>query len=144
LDADDSLDPSYLKILLPLAAECPKGGEFYYSDWRSGPDGRAHHAERWDVEALKKKALFAITFLHSRAAFDTIEGFDEKLEWWEDWDYVLRLGLAGYRGVRVPKALFTYRYDTGARREHSLRNKDELIRLFRSKYEAATPEKEMG
>jgi glycosyltransferase involved in cell wall biosynthesis len=144
LDADDFLDPHYLQETLPLTEECPEGGELYYTDWISLPNGKEHHAARWDVRQLKQLALFAVTFVHSRRAFDAIGGFDESLLLWEDWDYAIRLALAGCVGRRVAKPLFSYRYDTGRRREESLEHKDQLIQTFRRKYEAAMPEGEMG
>ena len=89
-------------------------------------------------------ALFAITFLHPRKAFFDIGGFDEDLNLWEDWDYEIKLGMHGYSGERVPHPLFTYRYDTGMRREESLKHKDELLLEIRGRYSEMTPAARRG
>ena len=46
-------------------------------------------------------------------------GFDEEIPAWEDWDYQLRLASKGICGTRIPEPLFTYRKDTGQRREEN-------------------------
>jgi len=148
LDADDILEREFLAELLPRAEECFEGGEFYYTDWYLSTDRteerEIHKARPWRVRELKRQALFAITFLHARAAFDHVGGFDPDVALWEDWDYALRLARAGYKGVRVPQPLFTYRHHTGLRREEGYQKRKELVAAFRSKYEAMVPGGNMG
>lgn len=139
LDADDFLYRDYVKVVLDTLTHCQEDSRLVYSDWVSLPNGEVHRAENWNLDRLKQYALFAVTFAHPRKAFDTIGGFDESMELWEDWDYVVRLALAGYSGIRVTQPLFAYRYDTGERREDSLKNKDQLMRAMRAKYEVAIP-----
>jgi len=82
--------------------------------------------------------------VHPKVAWEQVGGFDETLSLWEDWDYTVRLALEGYKGVRVPKALFVYCYDTGTRREESLTRKDEITKQFHARYVSAVPKPRRG
>jgi len=144
LDADDELDKHFLRQTLKVAAVRPKS--IIYTDWVSLPEGKIHKAEAWDFERLKKQALFVITFLHPREAFDEVGGFNEDIPVWEDWDYTVQLAHKGYHGIRVPESLFSYHYESGKRREECLDNAPELMKEFRQRYATleALPPKESG
>ncbi len=144
IDADDYLMRGYVYETLKASEACPNDAMFYYTDWYAMPEGKAHKAEPWNLDRLKTHALFAVTFLHPRKAFFDIGGFDEDLALWEDWDYEIKLGMNGYGGQRVPLPLFAYRYDTGVRREESLRNKDALLLEIRGRYSDMTPAARRG
>ena len=144
LDADDELDKHFLRQTLKVAAIRPKS--IIYTDWISLPEGKIHHAEEWNFERLKKQALFVITFLHPKEAFDEVGGFNEEIPVWEDWDYTVQLAHKGYHGIRVPEPLFSYHYESGKRREECLDNAEELMKEFRQRYLTleALPPKELG
>lgn len=144
LDADDMLLRTALDDLLEVAINCKNDTAVVYPDWICYPEGKPHMAENWSLDRLMDHALFAITFLHPKEAWETVGGFDEEIEWWEDWDYTIRLALAGYKGIRRPKPLFIYRYDTGFRREESLNRRHEVMKQIRGKYAAATPKRRTG
>jgi len=144
LDADDYLLRDYISIMAESCLQCSSEGKLFYSDWIERPEGKAHQAEIWNLRRLMNRALFAVTFVHPKAAWELVEGFDEELSLWEDWDYTIKLALAGYTGVRIKKPLFAYRYDTGVRREESLENSDWLHKEITKKYEAVIPKKRRG
>jgi GT2 family glycosyltransferase len=139
LDADDYFLPGFIEQTLAKTQECDTDALLVYTDWVSLPNNEAHKAEEWDVSRLRDHALFAVTFVHAKSAFEEIGGFDEDLELWEDWDYCIKLAMKGYYGERVPTPLFAYRYDTGRRREDSLDNKEALLARIRGKYAGAVP-----
>ena len=144
LDADDELDKHFLRQTLKVAAVRPKS--IIYTDWISLPEGKVHHAEEWNFERLKNQALFVVTFLHPKEAFDEVGGFNEEIPVWEDWDYTVQLAHKGYHGIRVPEPLFSYHYESGKRREECLDNAEELMKGFRQRYLTleALPPKELG
>jgi len=131
LDADDFLEPLFLENLLSLAAQSKEGLELFYTDWFRDTQDDVHVAEPWAISRLKKKAIIPVTFLHSRKAFELAQGFNEDIPGWEDWDYSLRLASCGCTGVHIEAPLFTYRYETGLRREECLERKDDLIAFFK-------------
>lgn len=134
LDADDYLLPTFLRDTLLIIEQCKEDSVLVYTDWISKPDGEEHKAENWNVDRLLDHALFAVTFVHPRSSFDAVGGFSEDIELWEDWDYTIKLAKEGYVGIRVPKPLFAYRYDTGRRREDSLSNMETLLPLIRGRH----------
>lgn len=138
LDADDTLERSFLKETLKVSEECPDA-LMVYTDWFSQPDGLVHRADEWDLGALQRRALFAMTFVHPRQGWVDTGGFDESLEGWEDWEYTLKLGFAGYTGSRIRQPLLTYYYDTGTLRKESLINKDRLLPIIYGKYDKVKP-----
>lgn len=144
LDADDELDKHFLRQTLKIAALRPKS--IIYTDWISLPEGKIHKAEAWNFERLKQQALFVITFLHPKEAFDEVGGFNEDIPVWEDWDYTVQLAHKGYHGIRVPEPLFLYHYESGKRREECLDNAPALMEVFRKNYVTlvALPSKEPG
>jgi glycosyltransferase involved in cell wall biosynthesis len=48
-------------------------------------------------------------FLINANAFNAMGGFDERLKWFEDWDFLARLTLAGYDYDVIPEPLLKYR-----------------------------------
>ena len=43
-----------------------------------------------------------------REAFEKVNGYDEELTGWEDYDMWIRMMKEGYVGKRIPKPLFVY------------------------------------
>lgn len=144
LDADDYVYHNYVSSMQEVIVYCEGEARVVYSDWVEMPKGEVHAAENWNLERLKDHALFAVTMLVPKSAHMRVGGFDESLDLWEDWEFVLRLALAGYVGIRVPKPLFAYRYDTGTRREESLKDKERLLALIRGRYATAIPSPRRG
>ena len=134
LDADDFFYRDFCKATLDILANCEEDVKLVYTDWVTLPEGKTHTAENWNIDRIKNHALFAVTFVHPRSMFDAVGGFDEDLHLWEDWDYVIKLAVAGFSGIHCTQPLFAYRYDTGVRREQSLEQKDVLLRMIRAKY----------
>jgi len=144
LDADDYMLPDFLKSTYAVAKECQGDGSLVYTDWISAPQMEPHTAENWSLERLMDHAIFAVTFMHTKAIWKEVGGFSEDVDLWEDWEYTLKLAMAGAKGMRVPKPLFVYRYNTGTRRRDSLNNKDELLKQIRGKYSLIIPKKRKG
>jgi glycosyltransferase involved in cell wall biosynthesis len=80
-----------------------------------------------------------ITSLVPKKYHDEINGFDESMESWEDWDYWLRMARAGKCFVRIEKPLVSYRFYTGTRREIGRQNAADLLDYLRAKYEGDEP-----
>lgn len=141
LDADDYLAPSALEILLATARDRANPMEYYYSDWYKQEEGKVYRAADFDAEHMRTNLLHSVTALYPTAAWDAVAGFDETLDAWEDWDYVLKLIEAGYCGVHVPFPLLYYRYSTGQRREELYAKRETAMTTMRAKWHKIMVEK---
>lgn len=127
LDADDILQPNALETMLAAAEGCPD--TVIYSQWWEdfGDEGTKLYdpSEYAANDLLRKGCIFAVTALYERKMWEEIGGFDEVLSHWEDWDFQIRLAVAGYCAAKIERPLFTYRKRTGQRREHNYANIDQ-------------------
>lgn len=118
LDADDYLQPDAMALMLEAFDQF--GGVVYsqwYDEYQDG-SSTVYDPPEWDAMLLLSKgAIHAVTALYPRAGWEAVGGFDEGMRHWEDWDFQIRLALEGICGTKVPAPLFTYRKDTGYRRE---------------------------
>jgi len=115
LDADDKMQPG---ALAKLAAEA-KPDRVVYGDMIWGGAGHAvkyHVFPAYDCDTMFRRAILPITSIHPKAAFEKVGGFDPRFEQMlEDWDYNIRLMLAGFCGYRIAEPVMTYRQHDGAR-----------------------------
>lgn len=75
-----------------------------------------------------------VSCLMPRKWHDLIDGFDEEMESWEDWDYWIRLAQAGRCFIRIEEPLLHYRFYTGERREIGRQQHSDLIDYMVDKY----------
>lgn len=134
LDADDYLMPDALFKMLVAFVE--SGGKYAYTDWLAlhGDKTEPHKSPEFRQEAWLERGQHAITALLLTEDARGVQGFDEQMPGWEDWDFFIKLMLSGICGARVPEVLMGYRMHSGTRREESLRQKDALLGLLRQRY----------
>lgn len=132
LDADDYLQPKFLE----LTHKFIKDADWVYTDLWSQTfeekpvEGSVNIKTSIGYESVKKTELkeftaenqfyggtAAVTALYKRSDFEQVGGFDEEYNR-EDWDFHMRLAMAGKCGFRLPSPLFTYRLHAGYRREY--------------------------
>lgn len=125
LDADDWLDPAALDRMLYTYKE--SGGKYVYSDWWSvEQDGvTAQTVPDYTREAWLQNGLHAVTALIETKWARKVGGFDVKIRGWEDWDFYIKLTIAGVCGIRIPEPLLYYRRYSGTWRNLALAAKDE-------------------
>lgn len=116
LDADDYLQPDALDILIATWRDQPNK-TYVYADFMVAETGEVKPCVEFSCEALQRQAIHSVTALYPKAAWTEIGGFDESLNSWEDWDFVISIANQGYCGVRVPHPLLYYRLGAGSRRE---------------------------
>jgi glycosyltransferase involved in cell wall biosynthesis len=110
LDADDRLGPTYLEKAIALL-EADRGVGFVYS-WVQifGDEDSVWHTEPFDLAELRQRNFISVSAVFRRDDWEMIGGFAEDMrEGYEDWEFWLRLGASGRRGVLIPEPLFEHR-----------------------------------
>lgn len=109
LDGDDKLCEGALAKMAALAD--PKKAVFgNLMLFGEGFGQRYHSLRNYDGRALLESPIMPIMSLHTKAAFEEIGGFDTAFEGGlEEWDYNIRLMLAGVCGEQIDEPLFWYR-----------------------------------
>lgn len=130
LDADDFLQPEALEAL--YKAWTP--GTYIYSDWIVHETGEIKQSFDFNCKELLQKLPHAVTALYEREAWEKVGGFDEKLQAWEDWDFVIAIAASGYCGVRLTQPLLHYRMQAGKRREMHYAGKEEYKKEIAAKW----------
>ena len=120
LDADDSLEPHALNILLGSVSGKKDVVYGRFSSWDSTMRNRVY---MHDAARLKPNPFISLSrgnfsppgsMIIPSSAFEEIGGFDQEVAGCEDWDMLIRLARAGYRFRRVNKPVFNYRRHMGS------------------------------
>jgi glycosyltransferase involved in cell wall biosynthesis len=129
-DADDYMQPLFLDVLIKTYDIY---GGWVYSDWFD-QEGQTKEAKPWHAAQLVDKMLGPMTGLYRKADWELVGGFDEQGPGWEDWNFQLSLLEHGICGSRVALPLFTYRYQTGTRRENNFSNAKEILQYIKNRH----------
>lgn len=109
LDADDKL---YEGILAKMAARASPD-HVVYGDLMIFGNGHAqrYYALRdYDGRTMIEHPIMPVTTLHTKKAFEEVGGFDKAFEeGLEEWDYNIRLTVAGYCGIHLKEPMLWYR-----------------------------------
>lgn len=128
LDADDFLQPIALDVF--VATQKAYGG-WVYSDWYD-QEGQHKLAQDWDATKLLTKMVGPMTGLYPKE--DMLAVLFDDFGGWEDWDAQLSLLERGVCGTHVRHPLFTYRYQTGTRREDNFKKAGNLLEYVKKKH----------
>ena len=113
LDCDDWIEPNYARRALELIAG--REDAFVYSWLAAFGEYEAVLRKRWDPFAQLIVNRLAYCMLIPKALWRQVGGYDETMRLGcEDWDFNIRLGLAGAEGLCLPEPLFHYRVSAGS------------------------------
>jgi glycosyltransferase involved in cell wall biosynthesis len=110
LDADDTMEPTYLEKCV-LLMEGNAGVSLAYSWLRvTGSEERVWKSESLDLDRLRYYNHVSISAVFRREVGLSGGGFCAAMrEGYEDWEFWLRLGSEGHRGEVIPETLVNYR-----------------------------------
>lgn len=114
LDADDKLDPQFIRRLLPpLLADDTLGYAYSHVKFFDASAG-SWECPEYDPRRLLVENLSVATAVVRRRAFDEAGGYQPDMVYgFEDWDFWIALLAIGYHGRCVPEPLFFYRKHAG-------------------------------
>ena len=139
LDADDLMVNTAIETMLRAYASYREACYVYGDAWQTNGDGKVGYyvAPTYDRQLLiGERNIHNVTALVPTSIARKVGGFDEVIRGWEDWDFYIRLALAGYCGVKVPAPFILYRLNLGINRAYSGSIGDQLIRDVRERYHA--------
>jgi glycosyltransferase involved in cell wall biosynthesis len=139
MDCDDTIEPTFLEETVgALRAAAPDVGFVFSHEQKVG--------HRLQINRTYFK-LFDQLFINRvpccmvvrRQAWEAVGGFDASMrDGYEDWEFTIALGRAGYRGLVVPKVLFNYRTrDDGLMMSRSTYMHGALWKRIREKHREA-------
>ena len=135
VDADDLLQPEKFKVQTQCAAAAPNDVAVIYSPWQHyeqidgtwQPCGELVASDVGDdpVVRILQDRLFGYVgpTLIRRSSLEAVNGFDSELLHGEDYDFMLRVAMAGGRFFRAftPDPLFLYRMVPGSMWQRSMK-----------------------
>lgn len=109
LDADDMLVPGALDALVALWEGIP-----LYPDLIKfkGAEQKEYTLLDFDCDLIMRKCVSSVNVLHSKEQWAAVGGWDESVEFYEDWEYNARL-MSTFCGRHVSKPLVMYRIHPG-------------------------------
>ncbi|MDR3637361.1 MAG: glycosyltransferase [Isosphaeraceae bacterium] len=111
LDGDDIFPHGYIQQRLAVARANPHAAFVFGAAQAFGGEWNFYwDAPDWSLERLWNGNYVNTSTLIRRDAFEQVGMWRETFGTAWDWDLALRLGKAGFRGVRDPKAFLLYRH----------------------------------
>lgn len=149
LDSDDRLSPDYVAVLAEQMARHPEAGYAHCNVAEMDIDGREQRVRRLarmqeyesPDEALRAGArgyrVAANCILYRAAALRKVDYYRPTLDWraCEDWHLIVRLTLAGWGNVYVPRTLVHYRFwedAAGVRAARKIPDVRESVEIYRT------------
>jgi len=108
LDSDDMIRNGYIKSCVTILQRDKNISPVYCDTHHVGEIQGVEKRPEWDkVRLLEGPFIVNCSMMH-REAFEKVNGYDEDLNGWEDYDMWLRMMKEGYIGKRIDKPLFIY------------------------------------
>lgn len=109
-DSDDTFNPLYLQLAINEIKKDDNISPVYCDTNHIGFIQGVEQRPEWSLQRLKKGPFIVSCSLFRKSAWEKVNGYDETMKGWEDYDIWWRMGNKGYKGIRIPYALFNYRH----------------------------------
>lgn len=109
LDADDSIQPTYVERLVAALDANPDVSIAYGAQQNFGADETFHRHDPYDFRRETIQNVIGVASMFKRAAWEAVGGYCEELDSYEDWDFWIGCGERGHHAIHVPEAVFNYR-----------------------------------
>lgn len=109
LDADDTIESTYFEKTLCLLESNP-GLTFAYSLGRTfGEKNQTWLTEPFSLRLLLEYNHIPAVAVLRKFSWNKVGGYDPAMYGFEDWEFWINLGKAGFRGRLIPERLLNYR-----------------------------------
>lgn len=136
LDGDDILPHGYIEQRLKVARENLRAAFVFGPAQAFGNDWNYYwDTPEWSLERLWNGNYVNTSTLYRRDVFESVGMWREIIGTAWDWDLALRIGKAGFSGVRDPKAFLLYRHHVNSHsQEAKLKDQQSDTTINRMKY----------
>lgn len=108
LDSDDVILPRYVESCVKIINRDNNISPVYCDTIHEGEMKGVEKRPEWSQDKLIQGPFIVNCSMFTRESFDSVNGYDEELTGWEDYDMWLRMSQNGYIGYRIPEAMFVY------------------------------------
>lgn len=133
LDADDKIDETYIEKCIWVLTKYPHISIVYPSVQHFGDQKDIWHAQPYDFRLLLDYNYLVVSAVFKKELWEKIDGFDEKIPGYEDWDFWIRAGSFGYEGYWLREPLFFYRKHNESRLNRDNQQRKKLISFIKEK-----------
>ena len=135
LDADDTIEPTYLEKSA-LAMEAYPGVGMVYSQARVfGSEERVWRAREFEFLGLLSGNYIVAAAVYRRTCWDQVGGYWTAMSpGYEDWELWIRIAAAGYRGHLIPELLFNRRKHGPSMIDQAKAHHNELLDKIKTRH----------
>lgn len=110
LDADDTIEPTYIEKCLEILESQPEIGFVYSWVQKFGDDNTIWRTEEFDLNKLLRYNHISVSSIFRHEGWEAVGGYNPNMKFgYEDWDFWLSLAEAGWRGRLIKESLFLHR-----------------------------------
>ena len=108
LDSDDMILDGYIGSCVNILTKNKDISPVYCDTHHVGQTQGVETRPEWSKERLLQGPFIVNCSMFHRESFEKVNGYDEEMIGWEDYDMWIRMMKEGYVGKRIPKPLFVY------------------------------------
>jgi len=108
LDSDDMILDGYIRTCVNILTKNKDISPVYCDTHHVGQSQGVEKRPEWSKERLLQGPFIVNCSMFHRESFEKVNGYDEEMFGWEDYDMWIRMMKEGYVGKRIPKPLFVY------------------------------------
>lgn len=123
LDADDELDPLYIRAMQQANRIKPGDRNLYTPKVSYVRRGRRERPRFWPTVPLESGNWMVIGTVVHRSLFDEVGGFREWPHGLEDWDLWSRIWRAGCQIVKVQRAVYVAHWNDNSKHHQLMRDR---------------------
>ena len=135
LDADDTIEPTYVEKAVKILDENPDIGIVYCKARLFGTKNEEWILPKFDINDFLYDNCIFCTALFRKSDFLKVNGYNKNMQYgYEDWDLWMSLVENGVKVYRINEILFNYRqYETTSRNDICHDNHDKtLLQIFKN------------
>ena len=137
LDADDTIEPSYVEKAVAVLEARPNVGCVYCKARKFGAEQGPWNLPVYTLRELVIDNVIFVTYLYRKADWESVGGYNEKLRHGvEDYDFWVKIAHLGREVVQLDDYLFNYRIQESSRttsfQERRARVVESYAEIFRS------------